>query len=130
MLRRASRTLSRTLSLVLWRTLALAALLLGLVGIFVPGLPTVPFLLVAAWAGGRGWPSLERWLLEHPKHGPAIRRWRDHRAVPRSAKWAATATMTLSTAVIALSPAPLSVKVGVPALMLAVGTWLWLRPER
>jgi uncharacterized membrane protein YbaN (DUF454 family) len=127
MLRRA---LSRTLSLVLWRSLALVALLLGFIGIFVPGLPTVPFLLVAAWAGGRGWPRLEQWLLDHPRHGPPIRRWRDHRAVPRSAKWAATITMLLSTTLIALSPAPLAVKLGVPALMLAVGTWLWLRPER
>ncbi len=122
--------LHRALSLVFWRLLALVTLLLGLVGIFVPGLPTVPFLLVAAWAGGRGWPRLEQWLLNHPKHGPAIRRWRDHRAVPRSAKWAATLTMVLSTAVIALSPAPLAVKLGVPALMLVVATWLWLRPER
>ncbi|MBI5721992.1 MAG: YbaN family protein [Burkholderiales bacterium] len=122
--------LRRAVKLVLWRSLAGAALLLGLVGIFVPGLPTVPFLLVAAWAGGRGWPRLEQWLLDHPKHGPAIRRWRDRRAVPRSAKWASTLTMALSTALIALTPAPLAVKLGVPALMLAVGTWLWLRPER
>lgn len=128
--RALSRTFSRTLSLVFWRSLALVTLLLGLIGIFVPGLPTVPFLLVAAWAGGRGWPRLERWLLNHPKHGPAIHRWRDHGAVPRSAKWGATLTMLLSTGVIALSPAPLAVKVGVPAVMLAVGTWLWLRPER
>lgn len=122
--------LRRALSLVLWRSLALVALVLGFVGIFLPGLPTVPFLLVAAWAGGRGWPRLERWLLEHPKHGPAIRRWRDHRAVPRNAKWAATLTMMLSTGLIALSPAPLALKIGVPAVMLVVGIWLWTRPER
>ena len=122
--------LRRAVTLVFWRSLAGVALLLGLVGIFVPGLPTVPFLLVAAWAGGRGWPRLEQWLIHHPRHGPAIRRWRDHRAVPRSAKWASTLTMALSTALIALSPAPLAVKIGVPALMLAVATWLWLRPER
>ena len=122
--------LRRAVKLVLWRSLAGAALLLGLVGIFVPGLPTVPFLLVAAWAGGRGWPRLEQWLINHPKHGPAIRRWRDHRAVPRNAKWASTLTMALSAVLIALSPAPLAVKIGVPTLMLAVATWLWLRPER
>lgn len=121
--------LRRALSLVLWRTLALLTLMLGFVGIFVPGLPTVPFLLVAAWAGGRGWPQLERWLLEHPRHGPAIRRWRDHRAVPRRAKWMATATMLASTVLIALSPAPLYVKIGVPATMAVVAAWLWLRPE-
>jgi uncharacterized membrane protein YbaN (DUF454 family) len=121
--------LRRALSLVLWRSLALATLLLGLVGIFVPGLPTVPFLLVAAWAGGHGWPQLERWLLHHPKHGPAIRRWRDHRAVPRRAKWAATATMLASTLLIALTPAPVHAKIGVPLLMLVVAVWLWRRPE-
>lgn len=122
--------LRRALSLMLWRSLALATLLLGFIGIFVPGLPTVPFLLVAAWAGGRGWPQLERWLLAHPKHGPAIRRWRDHRAVPRRAKWMATATMALSTVLIALTSAPLHAKLGIPALMLAVAVWLWTRPER
>jgi hypothetical protein len=121
--------LRRALSQVLWRSLALATLLLGLVGIFVPGLPTVPFLLVAAWAGGRGWPQLERWLLEHPKHGPAIRRWREHGSVPRRAKWMATAMMLASTVIIALTPAPLHAKLGVPALMLVVAVWLWRRPE-
>jgi uncharacterized membrane protein YbaN (DUF454 family) len=84
---------------------------------------------VAAWAGGRGWPQLEAWLLAHPRHGPPIRRWRDHRAVPRRAKWFASVTMLVSTALIALSSAPLAVKVGIPLLMAAVATWLWRRPE-
>lgn len=122
--------LRRALKLLLWRTLAMLCLLLGFIGIFLPGLPTVPFLLVAAWAGGQGWPRLERWLLEHPLHGPAIRRWRDHRAVPRRAKWMASGMMLLSTALIAVSSAPWPLKVGVPALMLAVALWLWARPER
>lgn len=119
----------RSLRILAWRALALGCLALGFVGVFVPGLPTVPFLLVAAWAGGRGWPALERWLLEHPRHGPAIRRWREHRAVPRRAKWAATLTMSLSTLVLALSPAPPAVRWGVPAFLLLVAAWLWTRPE-
>jgi hypothetical protein len=119
----------RYVALALWRTLALVCVVLGFIGVFLPGLPTVPFLLVAAWAGGRGWPQLEAWLLAHPRHGPSIRRWRDHRAVPRRAKWCASATMLVSTALIALSSAPLAVKVGIPLLMAAVATWLWRRPE-
>lgn len=119
----------RFVVLVAWRALALVCVALGFIGIFVPGLPTVPFLLVAAWAGGHGWPQLERWLLNHPKHGPAIRRWRDHGAVPRRAKVVASLMMVLSTAVIALSAAPLAAKVGVPLFMLAVAVWLWRRPE-
>ena len=121
--------LNRLVVTLLWRTLALACVALGIVGIFVPGLPTVPFLLVAAWAGGRGWPRLEAWLLAHPRHGPPIRRWRDHRAVPRRAKWLSSATMLASTVLIGLSPAPMAVKVGLPVLMFAVAVWLWRRPE-
>lgn len=120
----------RVLALAWWRTLAVACVALGLVGVVVPGLPTVPFLLVAAWAGGKGWPALERWLLEHPRHGPAIRRWRDHRAVPRRAKWLASATMIVSVVLIALSSAHVALKFGMVAFLAAVALWLWRRPER
>ena len=120
----------RLLSLLIWRTLAMLCLLLGLVGVFVPGLPTVPFLLLAAWAGSKGWPALETWLLNHPRHGPPIRRWRDHRAVPRRAKWLASASMVVSVLLIALSTAPVALKVGSALLLASVAWWLWLRPER
>ena len=119
----------RWLALLWWRVLAVVCVALGLVGVFVPGLPTVPFLLLAAWAGGKGWPALEAWLLNHPRHGPAIRRWRDHRAVPRRAKWAASATMAVSVALIALSTAHPGAKVGMALFLLAVAVWLWRRPE-
>ena len=119
----------RILAIAWWRTLALVCVALGLVGVVVPGLPTVPFLLAAAWAGSKGWPALERWLLEHPRHGPAIRRWRDHRAVPRRAKWLASATMLLSVVLIALSAAHLALKVAMVAFLAGVALWLWRRPE-
>ena len=119
----------RVVVLLLWRALALLCLLLGLIGVFVPGLPTVPFLLVSAWAGGKGWPALEAWLLNHPRHGPPIRRWRDHRAVPRRAKWLASASMGFSIVLIGLSAAHPALKVGVALLMAVVACWLWLRPE-
>jgi len=114
---------------LLWRALALLSVALGLIGIVLPGLPTVPFLLLAAWAGGKGWPALEAWLLNHPRHGPAIRRWRERGAVPRRAKWAATGMMGLSATALVVSPAPLAVKLAVPAFMAAVALWLWTRPE-
>lgn len=121
--------MQRQLAVLLWRALALLALVLGLIGVVVPGLPTVPFLLVAAWAGGHGWPALEAWLVNHPRHGPSIRRWRDHRAVPRRAKWAASATMVLSAVLILLSSAPGWGQAAMIAFMAAVAAWLWRRPE-
>jgi uncharacterized membrane protein YbaN (DUF454 family) len=121
--------MTRIALLVFWRSLALACVGLGTLGMFLPLLPTVPFLLVAAWAGSKGWPQLEARLLAHPKHGPAIRRWRDHRAVPRGAKWAALGTMSLSIVFIVLSSAPMAVKLGVPLFLALVAGWLWTRPE-
>ena len=114
---------------LLWRALALLSLALGLIGAVLPVLPTVPFLILAAWAGSKGWPALEHWLLNHARFGPGIRRWRDHGAVPRRAKWLATIMMSGSAVMLALSPAPWVVKLGVPAVMAAVAVWLWRRPE-
>jgi uncharacterized membrane protein YbaN (DUF454 family) len=119
----------RLLALLWWRVLALVCLLLGAIGVFVPGLPTVPFLLLGAWAAGKGWPALEAWLLNHPRHGPSIRRWRDHRAVPRRAKWLASAMMLASVALIGLSSAHPAAKFGMAAFLAIVAAWLWRRPD-
>lgn len=114
---------------LLWRALAALCVLLGLVGVVVPGLPTVPFLLLAAWAASRGWPALEQWLLDHPRHGPGIRRWREQGAIPRRAKWAATVMMTASSTVLLLAPVPLWLRIAAPLLMACVALWMWRQPD-
>jgi uncharacterized membrane protein YbaN (DUF454 family) len=121
--------LARLAALLLWRSFTLACLALGIVGIFLPVMPTPPFLLLAAWAAGRGWPQFEAWLLVHPRLGPPIRRWRDHRAVPRGAKWLASAGMLGSAMLVAASGAPSALKLALPSIFLCVGWWLWRRPE-
>ena len=119
-----------TLRSLLWRALALLSLALAFVGIVLPVLPTVPFLLLAAWAASKGWPALERWLLNHAHFGSHIRGWRERGAVSRRAKWLASVTMAASAAMLALTPLHLAVKIAVPSLMLAIAIWLWRRPER
>jgi uncharacterized membrane protein YbaN (DUF454 family) len=115
--------------ILLWRLGALVALALGVAGIALPVLPTVPFLIVAAWAAGKGWPALERWMLNHPGYGPHIRRWRERGAVPRRAKLLATTMMLASAAMLQLTDLALWLRAGAPALMAAVAVWLWRRPE-
>jgi len=113
----------------LWRMLAVASLAFGALGVMLPGLPTTPFLILAAWAGGRGWPAVEAWLLNHPKHGPVIQRWRDRRVIPRQAKYFASAMMLLSALVLLHTPAPLWLRAGVIGFMCLVALWLWSRPH-
>jgi uncharacterized membrane protein YbaN (DUF454 family) len=114
---------------LIWRSIALASLLLGLVGLLLPLLPTVPFMLVAAWAAGHGWPALEIWLLGHARLGPPLRRWRDRGSVPRRAKWMASLAMVGSGLVLFLTPLPTWLKASALAAMVAVAVWLWRRPE-
>ena len=121
--------LHRAVVLLLWRVLALACVALALVGVVLPGLPTVPFLIVAAWAGSRGWPALEARVLAHPRYGPLVRQWRERGSVPRRAKWAASVMMIASAAVMALVGTPRWLLGTIVAIMVVVATWLWRRPE-
>ena len=70
----------------LFVVLGALSLLLGLVGIFVPLLPTTPFLLLAAALWVRSSPRLYGWLLAHRRLGPYIRQFRENRAIPLRAK--------------------------------------------
>ena len=116
-----------------WALQALAGVcvVLGLVGIVVPVLPTVPFLLVAAWAASRSSPRLHRWLLTHPRFGRPLREWEEAGIVPRSAKWFATAMIVVSGSVMAyVVPAGWRTVAfaGLVAMVLVL-VWLWRRPE-
>jgi uncharacterized membrane protein YbaN (DUF454 family) len=109
--------------------IAYAALGLAILGIFLPLLPTVPFLLLSAWAAARSSPRFEQWLLNHPRFGAAIRDWRSNRMVSRKAKWSATGAMAVSAMFIAvLVQHRLAAGLAVVS-MLAVLAWLWSRPE-
>lgn len=69
---------------------------LGMVGIIVPGMPTTVFLIIAAWAFSKSSDRFQRWLWEHPRFGPPIRSWHDHRVIPLKAKVLAAGMMTAS----------------------------------
>ncbi|TQV68784.1 YbaN family protein [Aliiroseovarius halocynthiae] len=72
-----------------------AAVGLGLLGVILPVLPTTPFLLVAAFAFGKGSPRARAWLIDHAHFGPSIRDWEERGAISRRAKTLAVSMMTL-----------------------------------
>ena len=114
----------------LLKLVAVVSLTLGLIGIFVPIMPTVPFILLAAWAATKSSPRLAHWLENHPRMGPPIREWRHGGVVRRSAKWYATVMMSAAGVSLLVFARPLWVPISAITLMTAVGIWLWLRPER
>ena len=61
--------------------LGFLALALGAIGAFLPLLPTVPFMILAAFLVARSSPRLEARLLDHAHVGPHIRRWRERGAI-------------------------------------------------
>lgn len=116
-----------------WALMVIAGLflLLGLVGLFLPVMPTVPFLLVAAWAAARCSPGLDHWLHNHPRFGRQLRDWRDGGVVPRRAKLLASVMMSGS-AIMMLVVLPQHYRWlawTVITIMAAVAIWLWRRPE-
>lgn len=69
---------------------------LGALGIFLPILPTTPFLLLAATCFAKSSPRFHAWLLANRVFGPLIRDWQQHRAIPHHAKRMAIFTILIS----------------------------------
>lgn len=111
-----------------WWLLAWASLAIGLVGIVVPGLPTVPFVLLSAYAAARGSARLHAWLLAHRRFGPMIHDWQAHGAVSRRAKRLATGMMALAAVLMFLTAPEWWMAATGTAIMAVVATWLWRRP--
>ncbi|RBA24736.1 YbaN family protein [Herminiimonas fonticola] len=89
-----SKPLSR-LTRMLYGFAGGVALVLGVIGIFLPGLPTTPFVLVAAACFAKASPRVHQWMLQHPLLGPMLRNWQEHRSLTRRTKYVAIISMVL-----------------------------------
>ena len=71
---------------VVYTILGVISLGLGVLGAFLPVLPTTPLLLLAAALFLRGNKRLYDWLMNHPKLGPYISNFLKHKAIPSRVK--------------------------------------------
>lgn len=113
----------------IWAAFGLIALGLGAIGIFLPLLPTVPFLLLAAFCFARSSDRLHNWLIRHKTFGPPIENWRDSGAISRRGKIAASVSILaafLISVAIGLRPGLLAMQA---AVLVAVSLFIWTRPE-
>ena len=114
-----------------WGALILAYffLALAIIGVVLPGLPTVPFLLLSAWFAARGSQRLHRWLYAHPHFGKLLIDWEQQRAVSRSSKCIAVALLGVSWVVMYFQLTNPWVLAAVAVLFVAVAGFLVTRPE-
>lgn len=104
---------------------------LGAIGAVVPGLPTVPLMLVALWAFSRSSERFHDWLYSHRVFGPPLQRWRDHGVIPVKAKVLAVSTMAASflyMALVAAVSGPVLVLTGI--VMLVGAVYILSQPSR
>ena len=104
---------------------------LGVIGLFLPVLPTTPFMLLAAACYARASERFYRWLLTHRVFGPTVREWRRHRSIPWRTKLWAIVLMSATLApsiVFFVRPAGLQGALGLLGVLLAV--WLYRVPSR
>ncbi len=79
---------------------------LGILGIFLPLLPTTPFMLLAAACFVRSSDRSYRWLINHPWFGSYIRNYREHRAIPLRTKFTAVGVLWSTIGLTALRIVP------------------------
>ncbi|MFN7454731.1 MAG: YbaN family protein [Pseudobdellovibrionaceae bacterium] len=80
---------------------------LGVLGAFLPVLPSTCFFICATYFFGKSSARLEAWVLNHPRFGHAVRSWRETRSIPLAGKIAAVVGMSVSALFLVISPAPL-----------------------
>lgn len=103
---------------------------LGFIGIFLPVLPTTPFLIVAAACFARSSPRLENWLLDHPRFGPLLRQWRERGAIPRKAKLMSLVGCSVGFLLFLIGHEPGPIMTIAVALLMLVGvTYVFSRPS-
>lgn len=108
---------------LLFLALGFASLAAGAIGAFLPLLPTVPFVLLAALCFGKGSPRVEHWLVGHKLFGPQIQSWRHSRTISRAGKRAALLAFASSAAAGLIL---LSVPWSLVSVVTAVAGSLWV----
>lgn len=102
---------------------------LGVVGIFLPLLPTTPFLLLSAACYARSSPRFYNWLMNHRQFGPPLRRWKEQRSISRKHKILALSLLGLTLAPALILWIPLvPVKILVGGIGAAVATFILRQP--
>lgn len=114
---------------ILWLICGLLCVGLALVGVVLPLLPTVPFLLLAAFCFARSSERLHHWLVTHKTFGPMILDWQRSGAIRPSAKRAATLSIVVVFGISLVMGVKTTVLLIQAVVLSAVLFFIWTRPS-
>ena len=116
---------------LLWFILAWISLALGTIGVFLPVLPTAPFVILSAFLFSKSSPRFHAWVLSLPYAGPAVEDWSKRRVIRTRAKVMCLSMITLSLVTIWwLAKIYIGVKIGVTVILLSVAAFVGTRKSR
>ena len=101
----------------------------GFVGIFVPGVPTTIFLIIALWAFTKSSEKLRHWLLHHKRFGPILNNWQKHKVVPRRAKILMVILMSSAVVLFHYSLQNLYLTIGLVIILVSVAIYVISLPS-
>ncbi|AGH94607.1 YbaN family protein [Pseudobdellovibrio exovorus] len=129
----ASKTLKAATGLkkYLYLSVGTLSLALGIIGAFLPLLPTTVFLLITAYCYERGSDRFHDWLIQHRYLGPPIVDWRKHQVIRVRHKMLATSMMLIGAYFVYSKPTiPLWVQIMYGFLMVGVLSFIWTRKSQ
>ena len=100
------------------------------IGVFVPGIPTTIFLIIALWAFGKSSKKFHQWLLNHKKFGPILHNWKTHKVVPNRAKILMVTLQISAVFIIHYSFNNYFVTIGLALTLILVAWYVLLLPSK
>jgi len=98
--------MSETITKCFFAVLGTLATTLGIVGLFLPLMPTTCFLIVAVWAFSRSNPAISEMILRNPQFGPAISNWVNHKSIDKNSKCTISFSIVIGFAITLLISTP------------------------
>lgn len=114
---------------LLWLAGGLVFVVVGMVGVVLPLLPTTPFLLLATYCFARSSPRLNNWLLNHPTFGPLINNWNETGSIDRRTKRIAIVVIMLTPIATVLIGVPWWALAGQLLVLALAATFILTRPD-
>jgi len=103
----------------LYLILAWLCVILGIIGAFLPLMPTTVFLLIATWAFSKSSPYWHQWIRNHQFFGTTIRAWEKHHAISQKTKYGIFVTLMMSYLITAVILGPLSTTAIITAICIS-----------